>query len=213
EHSLALSRLTLSNSILCRRIMSAEMFKKVVEAIQKRSPELLVFDDVDPKDFEALRQGLRGPSSDWEGFSFRIHWFRGERVLKIVMPSKMHECVGAWISATISRASRRGLIPDLWEDTMQVMNAPEYDNFVGDYAGYLKEADVTFVPFVGPNWTEPAEFPSVVLESGWSESSTRLLEDARLWQIGSQMAVRVVLLAKFYREDQNNCARASTTTT
>ncbi|KAG0129703.1 hypothetical protein HOY82DRAFT_670912 [Tuber indicum] len=187
--------------------MSSEMFEGIAEAIEKRSPELLVFDDVDLKDFAALRQRLRGPSSGWEGFSFRIHWYYRERVLKIVMPSKMHECIGAWINATISRASRRGLIPDTWEDTMQVMNAPEHDNFVGDYEGCVKEADVTFVPFIGSNWTKPAKFPSVVLESGWSESNTELREDVRLWQMGSEMAVRVVLLAKFYPVDQSNRIR------
>ncbi|KAG0124162.1 hypothetical protein HOY82DRAFT_618258 [Tuber indicum] len=41
---------------------------------------------------------------------------------------------------------------------MQVMNAPEYDNLVGGYTGCVKEVDVTFVPFISPNWTKPANF-------------------------------------------------------
>lgn len=71
----------------------------------------------------------------------------------------------------------------------------------------MKEADFTFVPRVGPNFNKLAEFPTVVLESGWAESSTRLREDVRLWQIGSNMAVRVVLQAKFFPADHNNAVR------
>jgi len=63
------------------------------------------------------------------------------------------------------------------------------------------------VPRVGPNFKQLAEFPTVVLESGWAESSSRLREDARLWQIGSNMAVRVVLQAKFFLADHNNSVR------
>lgn len=71
----------------------------------------------------------------------------------------------------------------------------------------MKEADVTFVPRVGRNFDKLAEFPTVVLESGWAESSTRLREDVKLWQIGSNMAVRVVLQAKFFPADHNNTVR------
>jgi len=74
-----------------------------------------------------------------------------------------------------------------------------YNNFRGEYAGYAKEADLTFVPMLGPDWTQEREFPSVVLESGWTEPADRLELDARLWQQGSEGAVRVVIQVKYYK--------------
>ena len=79
-----------------------------------------------------------------------------------------------------------------------------YKNFGAPFARAVKEADFTFIPMVGPGRTKGAKFPSVVLESGWSESATRLREDARLWQEGSAGAVRVVLQIKFYGRNRDN---------
>jgi len=68
----------------------------------------------------------------------------------------------------------------------------------------VKEAEFTFIPRYGQGRQQSAAYPSVVLESGWHESSTRLLADSRLWQEGSAGAVRVVLQAKFYEPDNQN---------
>jgi len=61
-----------------------------------------------------------------------------------------------------------------------------------------------FVPLVGLDWDRKAKYPSVVLESEWSESGATLVRDARLWQVGSERAVRIVLLAKFFKPDTDN---------
>ena len=71
----------------------------------------------------------------------------------------------------------------------------------------MKEADFTFIPRIGPGRQQSAAYPSVVLESGWHESSSRLLADSRLWQAGSAGAVRVVLQVKFYEPDSQNKMR------
>ncbi|PUU76807.1 hypothetical protein B9Z19DRAFT_1066343 [Tuber borchii] len=124
------------------------------------------------------------------------------------MASINHESVGGWLNAILTRSSRRNIIPDAWDDTMQVMNAPKYSNFLGDeFKDTRKAADVTFVPRVGPNFSQVTDFPTVVLETGCAESSTQLREDARLWQLGSMKAVRVALLAKFYPADRYNQVR------
>ncbi|KAG0123604.1 hypothetical protein HOY82DRAFT_220572 [Tuber indicum] len=85
----------------------------------------------------------------------------------------------------IMKAGRQGIIPEVWDETMQISPSPEYRNFVGEYTGSVKEADLTFVPLVASNRAQEAEFPSVVLESSWDESAVQLQRDARLWQVGS----------------------------
>ena len=49
-----------------------------------------------------------------------MHWFSSENRLKVVMPSRLHECAGAWLSKMIIRASRRQLLSDDWEEMMDI---------------------------------------------------------------------------------------------
>ncbi|KAG0641934.1 hypothetical protein HOY80DRAFT_1134939 [Tuber brumale] len=72
--------------------MSGEIFKEIQDAIKTRSPELLIFRGVDPKDFEHVMEGLRHPTNYLEQYSFRITWFAADKILKVVMPSKLREC-------------------------------------------------------------------------------------------------------------------------
>ena len=61
----------------------------------------------------------------------------------------------------------------------------------------MKEPDLAFVPLIGPDWIESAAFPSVVLETAYSESSLGLSKDGELWCQGSSLLVKVVILVKF----------------
>ncbi|KAG0134972.1 hypothetical protein HOY82DRAFT_480644, partial [Tuber indicum] len=53
--------------------------------------------------------------------------------------------------------------------------------------------------------------PSIVLESGWVESSEQLIKDCRLWLLGTAGAVKVVILCKASRPDEQNRIRATLT--
>ncbi|KAG0129266.1 hypothetical protein HOY82DRAFT_652401 [Tuber indicum] len=112
------------------------------------------------------------------------------------MPSALHESASAWLYDEISDGLATGVIPRAWVRKIMINALPVYKNFKGEYAGYIKEADMTFIPLLGPDWTKKREFPSAVLESGWSEPADRLKLDARLWlvfaggQAGPQIAGR-----------------------
>ncbi|KAG0641890.1 hypothetical protein HOY80DRAFT_952741 [Tuber brumale] len=179
--------------------MSGAIFKEIKDAIKTRSPELLIFHGVDPKDFDHVMEGLRHPTNYLEQYSFRIHWFAADKILKVVMPSKLHGCPAGWLLEIIGDGLSDGIIPKVWNRTMDIAPSPEYDNFMSPYRGSSKEADLTFVPHIGANWTTEAEFPSVVLESGWSEPAGQLHRDATLWQQGSGGQVRVVIQVKFFQ--------------
>ena len=126
----------------------------------------------------------------------------------------------------IVHACRRGLLPRAWNDTMDMMGAPGgllissstliksnqssfpgYDNFIKQYEGSFEQPDSAFIPRTGPDRKRTAPFPSVVVESGWQESPTRNLEDARLWLEGSQNAVVVVPQAKLHNIDESGRIR------
>ncbi|KAG0641878.1 hypothetical protein HOY80DRAFT_1134904 [Tuber brumale] len=152
--------------------MSGLIFKAIKDAIKTRSPDLLIFRGVDPKDFAHVMEGLRHPTNYREQYSFRIHWFAADKILNVVMPTKLHECAAAWLLETIQRGLARGVIPEIWVDTMNITPSP-------------------------------AEFPSVVLESGWIEPVGQLHRDATLWQQGSGGQVRVVIQVKHFQRNEN----------
>ncbi|KAJ9262979.1 hypothetical protein DTO212C5_7752 [Paecilomyces variotii] len=53
------------------------------------------------------------------------------------------------------------------------------ENFTGIYAGSAKEPDWFMRP-------DSAQFPRVVIESGWSEPHPNLLRDKDLWMNGNK---------------------------
>ncbi|KAG0634725.1 hypothetical protein HOY80DRAFT_1097023 [Tuber brumale] len=143
--------------------MSGTMFKEIQDASGARCPDLFIFRGVDPKECAHVVEGLRHPTNYLE----LIHWCATNTILKVVMPSKLHECSAGWINQIIWTGLVSRTIPDVWFKTMTLTPSPEYDNFTSQYRGLRKEADLTCVPRVSSNWTTKAEFPSVVVESGW----------------------------------------------
>ncbi|RPA93257.1 hypothetical protein L873DRAFT_1816216 [Choiromyces venosus 120613-1] len=187
--------------------MSCKIFHQVLAAIKTGSPDLLIFDNVDPDDFALILECLRHPANYIAQFSFQIHWFASDKILKVVMPVRFHGCAEGWLHTMIMIARCDGLIPGVWHETMWFGYSREYNNFIGEHTGSVKALHWAFIPLVGPDRAKEAEFPSVVLESGWSESAIQLRRDARLWQEGSRQEVRVVLQVEFYRPDQQNQIR------
>ncbi|RPA99926.1 hypothetical protein L873DRAFT_869219 [Choiromyces venosus 120613-1] len=137
----------------------------------------------------------------------RIHSFASDKILQVVMPSQLHECAAEWVHDMIVQARMEGIIPQGWRGTMRIRHSPTYKNFVGEYRGRWKEADLTIIPLVGPDRVKKAKFPSVILESGWTETLAKLKDDARHWQVGSGQEVRVVLLVKFYQPNRQKRIR------
>lgn len=132
------------------------------------------------------------------------------------MPTRLHACIGSWMSKCCCQWAVAGLLPPRWHSTVDIMSSPgiskpspkpleltdaEHDNFVGVHAGSFAEPDFCFVPWRNDRHRE---FPSVVIESGWWESGQKLKEDKEIWLAGSGAQVRVVLQAKFSPPDIQN---------
>ena len=56
-------------------------------------------------------------------------------------------------------------------------------------------------------WPEDSPYPTIVLESGWSESWERLCHDRDLWSEGSGYAVQIMILVKMYRPNSQGVVR------
>ncbi|CUS08063.1 unnamed protein product [Tuber aestivum] len=124
------------------------------------------------------------------------------------MASRLHEVPVAWMRTEYGYWIGHGLLPlsvhHLIGDVLS-----SYDNFVGAFAGSKKTADLSWSPRI--NDGELTEFPTIALESGWSESQAQLERDSQLWLQGSAGAVKVVLLFKFFRANIHNEIKATLT--
>lgn len=69
-------------------------------------------------------------------------------------------------------------------------NAKAFDLFRGVQAGISKEADFSITPSV-------TQYPSIAVESGWSESFPRLRINKDLWIHGCGSHVQLVFLIKW----------------
>jgi hypothetical protein len=77
----------------------------------------------------------------------------------------------------------------------------EYNNFIGPFAGSVKEPIFAFIPRVG---TVPPLFPSVVLETGWNQPGPRVQQIRQLWLEGTGYETRVVLVLEFSLPNTQN---------
>lgn len=80
----------------------------------------------------------------------------------------------------------------MYNDSVMASNSSHqaFRGFENPYSASRKQPDMSIVP-------DNQTFPSVVVESGWSESLTRLHRDMRLWLVGSAGQVQPVLLFKW----------------
>ena len=81
-----------------------------------------------------------------------------------------------------------------------------YENFSGEYATSKKTPDLAWTPCID---NMPNDYPSVVLESGYSESDAQLMRDSLVWLQGTDGVVKVVVLCKTFPPDKGNKIKAT----
>ena len=72
--------------------------------------------------------------------------------------------------------------------------------FYGPYASSRKEPDLLVRP-------DNQRLPSIVTESGWSESLPRLHDDMNLWLVGGNGSVKATLILKWHKIGHSNVVR------
>lgn len=71
-----------------------------------------------------------------------------------------------------------------------------FTGFLGQYTSSRKEPDAHIIPLT-------LDMPTVVVESGWSESRAQLHRDRNLWLIGGRGVVNVVIVIKWVKNRSN----------
>ncbi|KAL4786240.1 hypothetical protein BJX76DRAFT_321849 [Aspergillus varians] len=178
---------------------SAHLISHIRSSIEEaKSFTELVFTHVDK---EWARETTKYLEETFESSSARKHYNSVTQVLWVrVMPTWIHDIVARW-----------------WHD--QLIDWLFGQLLTQDEAKYLYPGVGTTFEFrQGPyvsSWKEPDFFiianddtmPKVVMESGWSESHSRLFDDMNLWLVGGSGDVHLVFILKWSRIANSNRVR------
>ncbi|KAL2181466.1 uncharacterized protein P884DRAFT_190573 [Thermothelomyces heterothallicus CBS 202.75] len=182
------------------------------EQIDHVEGDILIVTDVSPRDFCAIEQARE---SRRRKYRFR-RYYASTQVLVIAVPTTVHERLHRSLDMIfISKLTQSGLSGrwgPIGATTLRTHGHPGGDGGEGDSTGG---------PF--PERGGRDNWPTLVIEAGYSESLHRLRQDMRWWFDASMHQVKIVLLAKFDRsegqislekwEEEPQAVRSGATTT
>ncbi|KAG0632691.1 hypothetical protein HOY80DRAFT_897661 [Tuber brumale] len=77
--------------------MATQILRTIMEALETRNPEFLVFTELDPIVSTEILDNLLHPTDNTNTFGCRIHFVAPDRYLKVVMPTTLHESSVIWM--------------------------------------------------------------------------------------------------------------------
>ncbi|KAJ9249265.1 hypothetical protein DTO027B5_8240 [Paecilomyces variotii] len=115
----------------------------------------------------------------------------------VTMVSDIHECHIPWLSFSFGELRANGLLTTPEFRSISIHVCTRFTGFLGQYTSSRKEPDAHIIPL-------SLDMPTVVVESGWSESRAQLQRDRDLWLIGGR--VNVVIVIKWVKNSSNEVA-------
>jgi hypothetical protein len=178
-----------------------------IEALIDHQPSMLSslflrFDKISPNDLDAILESPAYESLLQNYSRTRSNYNSYTKVLIIqYMTTPIHDSPQSFVYQTLFTEPL--LQPLLGNLTIQ--SGTEFLNFTGQYKRSQKQPDV-LVRIDGFYW------PTLVVETGWSEDHSHLVEDAKLWLLGSrggqpgglqdlQQPVNVIILVFFDKKN------------
>jgi hypothetical protein len=160
-----------------------DSYKEELEA-SEASP-YMIFRPVTTKDLRKIERARENGKIDQ---GVRLTHYVDWDVLILKVPTAKHEAAHRRFSTRLTfGAGLMGLIDELFD-----LGAATFKT-----RRMSKEGDSVFKPLsMRPRETD---WPTIVIESGWSESLTKLREDARRWLVNSRGDVKIVLLISIGR--------------
>ncbi|KAK2795256.1 hypothetical protein FQN52_006186 [Onygenales sp. PD_12] len=113
-----------------------------------------------------------------------------------VMHTFTRDCHQAWLNEEVARMGDSLFITPAERSLLDRSTGTTFRGFQDPYAASENQPDMSIVH-------HGHYFPSVVIESGWSESFDRLHRDMRLWLVGGAGQVCLVLLFKWTKMPGN----------
>ncbi|ODM17647.1 hypothetical protein SI65_07322 [Aspergillus cristatus] len=168
-----------------------ELVNIIIERLDKSTEEeTLEFHEVDISiawqtiDELERREGLRSHRTTYDSL---------QKILKLVIgPCIIHDIHFTWFIHQIM------LNPSLIvkeKMDLHIFASPRFENFQAPYTASHKEPDQCILP-------PGKSLPTVVIESGWSETKPQLYRDRDLWLRGGVGNIQVVIILKWSADSE-----------
>ncbi|KKZ63189.1 hypothetical protein EMCG_02394 [[Emmonsia] crescens] len=173
------------------------LFNTISRAINDAHQETrLTYENVDASNGSLIISSL-DENPTIESALPRLNYNSVTRTLDVyIMPTRTHDSHQTWLYKEVARMLNTNYITPAEFNELDFMTGTTIRGFQGQYAGSIKQPDMGIVP-------EGEYFPTVVIESGWTESFARLHCDMRIWLVGSVGKVKLVLLLKWTKTAEN----------
>ena len=135
----------------------------------------LRFDSISRDDFAAVLESPAYKSLYKTYSGARTHYNSFTQVLILQCMANLIHDPYSFVACTIFANPHIQLLPNIFT----ISSNSDFFHFNGPYEGSQKQADA-FVRIHGSYW------PTLVVETGWSEDHRDLVEDAKLWLLGSR---------------------------
>ncbi|KLJ09008.1 hypothetical protein EMPG_15570 [Blastomyces silverae] len=127
----------------------------------------------------------------------RISYNSVTRVLTArVKPTRIHDCHHDWLVKELYHMGTEGFLTAAEIDELKIQTGTTFRGFTALYTHFSKEPDMYFL-------SDDKPLPTVVIETGWSESWPRLNADRDLWLVSRGEAVQLVVLIKWTKITDN----------
>ncbi|KKZ61878.1 hypothetical protein EMCG_03668 [[Emmonsia] crescens] len=179
------------------KLSTQQLFLKVKHAIiEATESQNLEYEDVDPQSGIVISRSL-SETPEIERILPRVNFNSVTQVLRIkIMPTELHDCHQLWMKNEMRHMLTDGFLNEAELDYLDMRVGTRFEGFQPPYTFSSKEPDLAIRP-------DGVALPTVVVESGWSESLSRLREDMQLWLEGGTPLVQLVLLIKWSRLSGN----------
>ncbi|EGC41826.1 conserved hypothetical protein [Histoplasma capsulatum var. duboisii H88] len=167
------------------------VFNAISRAVNNAHQETdLTYDNIDASDASLIISSL-DESPTIESALPKLSYNSLTRKLNVyIMPTRTHDSHQTWIIKEVVNMLNTNYITLAEFNELHFMTGTTIRGFQGPWAGSIKQPDMG----IGP---EGENFPTVVIESGWSESFPGLHRDMQLWLGGSVGKVELVILLKW----------------
>jgi len=129
----------------------------------------------------------------FEGHTTRACYDSLEKTLSfIIMPSFLHDSHQAWVNRSIYKAISQQVLTLEEYTTMKVSSGTRFSGFLPPYQKSKKEPDLS-ITLTG------MMFPTVVFETGYSQSRASLTKVRDLWLRGARGSVQVAIIMKWIK--------------
>ncbi|PYH39101.1 uncharacterized protein BO87DRAFT_437955 [Aspergillus neoniger CBS 115656] len=168
--------------------------------LQANGPDYLEMEGIPPATGHLVARSL-SEDGDVERKSVIMGYNSITQTFSVNMPNGLHNCCLSWATEQHKDAFMQGFFAPGEARHVRLCGTDRFDNFLPPYTASYKEPDAFII-----NPASGSPLPSIVTESGYSESVRKLYDHKDLWLQGGAPHVNVVILLKWYKRIRNRIA-------